>query len=73
MKLVLERLPEATVVSVGHRPELERFHPQARPRVPPDGARLACDESLEQWTFHRTARSVAIVRRERTARAANAG
>src|SRR5262245_5646284 len=26
MRLLLERLPEATVISVGHRPELEAFH-----------------------------------------------
>ena len=25
-RLVLERLPNATVISVGHRPELEKFH-----------------------------------------------
>ena len=26
MKLLLERLPEATILSVGHRAELEAFH-----------------------------------------------
>ncbi len=75
MKLVLERLPEATVVSVGHRPELEAFHTRKLVlEYHPDGARLACDESLEQWTFHRTARFLSrLFGRERTARAANAG
>jgi putative ATP-binding cassette transporter len=42
-----ERLPEAAVVSVGHRPELESFHDRrlvlARRR---DGARLVRDEPL---------------------------
>ena len=56
MRLLLDRLPEATVVSVGHRPELEEFH--SRKLVlehRSEGARLVRDESL-QSPFHRTAR-----------------
>src|SRR5262245_16286029 len=56
MKLVLERLPDATLISVGHRTELEAFH--ARKLVleyHPEGARLVGDESL-QWAVRRSAR-----------------
>src|SRR6185295_12953739 len=57
MRLLLERLPEATVVSVGHRPELEAFHTRKLVlEYHHDGARLASDESLDQWTFRRPAR-----------------
>lgn len=56
MKLLLERLPEATVLSVGHRAELDAFH--SRKLVlehHPEGAKLLSDDSLA-WTFRRTAR-----------------
>jgi vitamin B12/bleomycin/antimicrobial peptide transport system ATP-binding/permease protein len=56
MRLLLERLPEATVISVGHRPELEAFHTRKvvlEHRA--DGARLVSDESLHR-TFRRSAR-----------------
>jgi putative ATP-binding cassette transporter len=56
MRLLLERLPDATVISVGHRPELEAFH--TRKLVlehRPDGARLVSDQSLRR-TFRRSAR-----------------
>ena len=57
MRLVLERLPEATIVSVGHRVELEAFHSRKLVlEYHPEGARLVRDESLEQWTFRRSAR-----------------
>ena len=59
MQLVMERLPDATVISVGHRPELEAFH--TRKLVlghRPDGARLVHDEPL-QTTFGRSARVLA--------------
>jgi putative ATP-binding cassette transporter len=47
MKLLLERLPEATVVSVGHRPELEAFHNRKLVlELHSEGARLVRDESL---------------------------
>jgi vitamin B12/bleomycin/antimicrobial peptide transport system ATP-binding/permease protein len=49
MNLALERLPEVTVVSVGHRPELERFH--TRKLVlehHSEGARLVTDEALDE-------------------------
>ncbi len=59
MQLVMERLPDATVISVGHRPELEAFH--TRKLVlghRPDGARLVHDGPL-QTTFGRSARVLA--------------
>ena len=59
MKLVLERLPNATILSVGHRAELEAFH--TRKLVlehHPEGAHLVRDESLAQ-TFRRSARFLA--------------
>jgi vitamin B12/bleomycin/antimicrobial peptide transport system ATP-binding/permease protein len=47
MRLVLERLPEATIVSVGHRAELEAFHTRKLVlEYHPEGARLVGDESL---------------------------
>jgi vitamin B12/bleomycin/antimicrobial peptide transport system ATP-binding/permease protein len=69
MQLVLERLPDATVVSVGHRPELERFHTRKLVlEYRPEGARLASDEPLQQWTFPRPARLLSrLFGRERTA------
>ncbi|HLY38391.1 MAG TPA: ABC transporter ATP-binding protein/permease [Candidatus Binatia bacterium] len=57
MRLVLERLPQATIVSVGHRPELEAFHTRKLVlEYHPEGARLVSDEPLQQWTFRRPAR-----------------
>ena len=57
MRLVLERLPEATIISVGHRVELEAFHSRKLVlEYHPEGARLVRDVSLEQWTFRRPAR-----------------
>lgn len=69
MQLVLERLPDATIVSVGHRPELERFHTRKLVlEYRPEGARLASDEPLQQWTFPRPARLLSrLFGRERTA------
>ena len=55
MKLLQERLPEATVVSVGHRPELEAFHNRKLVlELHNEGARLVRDQSL-QSPFRRTA------------------
>jgi putative ATP-binding cassette transporter len=56
MRLVLERLPNATIISVGHRAELEAFHNRKLVlEYHPEGARLVRDESL-QGTFRRSAR-----------------
>ena len=56
MRLLLERLPEATVISVGHRPELEAFHTRKLVlEYRADGARLVSDEPLQR-TFGRPAR-----------------
>jgi vitamin B12/bleomycin/antimicrobial peptide transport system ATP-binding/permease protein len=56
MRLLLERLPEATVISVGHRAELEAFHTRKLVlEYHADGARLVSDESIQR-TFGRSAR-----------------
>ena len=69
MELVLERLADATIVSVGHRPELEAFHTRKLVlEYHPEGSRLASDEPLQQWTFRRPARFLSrLFGRERTA------
>jgi putative ATP-binding cassette transporter len=71
MRLVLERLPDATLVSVGHRAELEAFHTRKLVlEYHPEGARLVRDESL-QWTFRRSARLLSRLRpRDRPPKAA---
>src|SRR6185312_4056187 len=62
MQLILERLPEATVVSVGHRAELEAFHTRKLVlEYHPEGARLVGDESLER-KFGRSARFLSKMR-----------
>ena len=72
MRLVLERLPKATVVSVGHRPELEAFRTRKLVlEYHSEGARLVRDESLQQWTFRRPARFLSrLLAREKPAAAA---
>jgi putative ATP-binding cassette transporter len=57
MKLLMESLPDATIVSVGHRPELEAFHTRKLVlEYHTDGARLASDEVLRRSPLHRPAR-----------------
>lgn len=52
LRRIGEQLPDAAVVSVGHRPELEQFHGRrlvlARRA---DGARLVADEALSSRTY----------------------
>jgi len=73
MRLVLERLPEATVVSVGHRAELEAFHSRKLVlEYHPEGARLVSDEPLQR-TFRRSARFLArLWTREKSSKMPNA-
>jgi vitamin B12/bleomycin/antimicrobial peptide transport system ATP-binding/permease protein len=73
MRLILERLPEATLVSVGHRAELEAFHTRKLVlEYHPEGARLVGDESLQR-TFGRSARILSRLRsREKSPKAPNA-
>jgi vitamin B12/bleomycin/antimicrobial peptide transport system ATP-binding/permease protein len=73
MQLVLERLPEATLVSVGHRAELEAFHTRKLVlEYHPEGARLVRDEPLPR-TFRRSARLLSRLRaRDQSAKAPNA-
>jgi putative ATP-binding cassette transporter len=66
MKLISERLPEATIISVGHRPELEAFHERKLVmESQPSGARLVSDVHLTHawpvklpWTWSRGKRAV---------------
>ena len=47
MQLIQERLPATTVLSVGHRPELEPFHERKLVlEVKPGGSRIISDEDL---------------------------
>ena len=47
MQLIQERLPATTVLSVGHRPELELFHERKLVlEVKPGGSRIISDEDL---------------------------
>jgi putative ATP-binding cassette transporter len=49
-----ERLPDAALISVGHRPELEAFHNRRLVLARrPGGARLVRDEVLEHSGFGR--------------------
>jgi len=70
MRLVLERLPDATIISVGHRPELEAFHTRKlvlEHRA--DGARLVSDEALQR-TVRRSARVLSKLLTSRLSRGA---
>jgi putative ATP-binding cassette transporter len=68
MTKMLERLPEATVISVGHRPELEKFHDRKiLLAYHADGARLVRDEKLA-WPRSPSARLLArLLAREQAA------
>jgi len=69
MRLLLERLPDATVISVGHRPELEAFHTRKLVlEYRAEGARLVSDEPLQR-TFRRSARLLSKLARQRARRA----
>jgi putative ATP-binding cassette transporter len=67
MNLIIERLPQATIVSVGHRAELDAFHTRKLVlEYHPEGS-LIRDESLA-WTFRRSARFLArLLNREAAA------
>ena len=70
MRLLLERLPDATVISVGHRPELEAFHTRKLVlEYRADGARLVSDESLRR-TVGRSARLLSKLSRDKSRRVA---
>jgi putative ATP-binding cassette transporter len=68
MKLIAERLPTTTIISVAHRPELEAFHERKLVmEAHPEGARLARDVYLVKrrrkkkwkWAERRRARAKA--------------
>jgi vitamin B12/bleomycin/antimicrobial peptide transport system ATP-binding/permease protein len=48
MQLLSERLPDVTLISIGHRPELEAFHQRKLTlESAPAGARIVADEPIE--------------------------
>jgi putative ATP-binding cassette transporter len=54
MRLLMERLPRATLISVGHRPELEAFHQRKLVmELKPGGAQLVKDVYLISKTRRR--------------------
>jgi putative ATP-binding cassette transporter len=62
MQVVLDQLGEATVISVGHRQELEKFHTRRLVlEYHPEGARLVRDEAL-QGGFRRSVRWLSQLR-----------
>jgi putative ATP-binding cassette transporter len=68
MRLLLERVPDATVISVGHRAELEAFHTRKLVlEYHADGARLVSDESIQR-TFGRSARLLSKLRPRKNSR-----
>jgi putative ATP-binding cassette transporter len=65
MNRVIEELPEATVISVGHRSELERFHDRkVLLEYHAEGARLVRDENLA-WPRRPSARVLSRLGRYR--------
>ena len=68
MQRITQRLPDAAMISVGHRPELEAFHNRrlvlARRK---DGARLVSDEVLTPETFASASRVLSCIFRKRPA------
>ena len=62
MNLVQERLPKTTIISVGHRPELEKFHQRKLVlEARKEGAKLARDIDLpkrrkRRWRWPRRGR-----------------
>jgi len=74
MRLVLERLPGATLVSVAHRVELEAFHTRKLVLAySSEGARLVGDEALPPIVASRSRDHIRPVRRPRPARAVRGG
>jgi putative ATP-binding cassette transporter len=71
MNRMIEQLPEATVISVGHRPELEKFHDRKiLLAYHADGARLVRDENLA-WPRSPSARLLSrLLAREKNAASA---
>ena len=66
MRLLLDRLPEVTLISVGHRAELEAFHTRKLVlEYHPEGARLVRDEPLP-GPFRRSVRFLSRLRMPQT-------
>jgi putative ATP-binding cassette transporter len=57
MRLLMRRLPQATLISVGHRPELEAFHERKLVmQVKPGGAQVVKDTYLVSKTREKRSR-----------------
>jgi vitamin B12/bleomycin/antimicrobial peptide transport system ATP-binding/permease protein len=71
MRLILDQLPQSTIISVGHRVELEAFHQRKLVlEYHPEGARLVGGEAL-QWSVRRSARFLSrLLSREKPRKAA---
>jgi putative ATP-binding cassette transporter len=74
MKLVQEKLPETTIISVGHRPELEKFHERKLVlEARREGAKLARDIDISKvgrrrrWRWPRRRRGAAKARMKKAA------
>jgi putative ATP-binding cassette transporter len=69
MQLMHEKLPKTTVVSVGHRPELEAFHERKiELEHRPGGARIVSDEELSSGRGPRMSLVRRILRRRERAK-----
>jgi putative ATP-binding cassette transporter len=74
MNLVQEKLPETTIISVGHRPELEKFHERKLVlEARKEGAKLARDIDISKvgrrrrWRWPRRRRGAAKARAKKAA------
>jgi vitamin B12/bleomycin/antimicrobial peptide transport system ATP-binding/permease protein len=74
MKLIQERLPKTTIISVGHRPELEKFHERKLVlEARKEGAKLARDIDLSRvgrrrrWRWPRRRRRGAAAKTKKAA------
>jgi putative ATP-binding cassette transporter len=71
---VQEKLPETTIISVGHRPELEKFHERKLVlEARKEGAKLARDIDISKvgrrrrWRWPRRRRGAAKARAKKAA------
>jgi putative ATP-binding cassette transporter len=72
MRRISERLPDAAMISVGHRPELEAFHNRRLVlERRKEGARLVADETLSPGTFALRRALAVLLRRPAAAPARN--
>ena len=64
MKLLIEELPETSIVSIGHRPGLEVFHTRELTLVPGEqGARLRTPEVAAKRSLQDVYRRMSVASR----------